>query len=179
MSRVITFSRQFPAYHPKAGINTEFVPKILNSIHGYRADSSLFKELNPGKEKELGLFLPTIPMHYYTMGAKYHTIRAGHRWKAGDKFSPRVWSGRPYNSPQIIIAPDMEVKKVWDFEIDDCGVIAIGGKYYFDELDEFGFVSYERLASNDGLTERDFLNWFKYPAPFDGQIICWDENVNY
>lgn len=65
---------------------------------------------------------------------KGHTVRAGHRFKPGDIVSLRVWgndvnpkSGRsgPYHSKQIIIAPDIQVKKTWDFEIDACGIYSI------------------------------------------------------
>ena len=52
---------------------------------------------------------------YYNGFPKYHTIRSGNRRKVGDKFSPRIWSGKPYNSKQITIAEDLEIKKVWDF----------------------------------------------------------------
>lgn len=36
---------------------------------------------------------------------KHHTIRAGNRFKTGDYFSPRVWSGSPYNSKQLNMRP--------------------------------------------------------------------------
>jgi hypothetical protein len=173
MSKVIIFSRAFPAYHPKAGEPTYFVEKIW--AYFLQKNSPMFPWWMKAME-DRGI---ASVRDSYDYNPKLHTIRAGYRWKVGDKFSPRVWSGKPYASKQITIAPDMEVKKVWDFEIDENGVIAIGGKYYFDEIDEFGFVGYEILAANDGLSERDFLGWFKYPQPFDGQIICWDENVKY
>lgn len=32
MAKVITFSRQFPSYHPKAGQPTYFVEKVLRSV---------------------------------------------------------------------------------------------------------------------------------------------------
>jgi hypothetical protein len=34
MSRVLTFSRVFPAYHPKAGQPTGFVEKIWKGYYG-------------------------------------------------------------------------------------------------------------------------------------------------
>lgn len=102
--------------------------------------------------------------------AKHHTIRAGNRWKVGDKFSPRVWSKKPYNSKHIIIAPDIEVKKIWDFEIKDSEVI-INGCLYNGKAKE--------LIKNDGLKEMEFWQWFKFPKPFKGQIICWNENIEY
>lgn len=174
MSRVITFSQTFPSYHPRKGKQTHFVEKIWNS----RPYCDLFN-LNPGKEKETELFWETIAMNFHTIGRKYHTIRAGHRWKAGDKFSPRVWSGKPYRSKQIIFAPDIEIKKLWDIEIrprQTYTAIYLNGNRVF-ELEAIHLI--QQMAANDGLSYTDFLAWFKYPQPFQGQIICWDENVNY
>lgn len=167
MSRVITFSTRFPSYHPRKGEQTHFVEKIWNSLpNHYDLD-----KLNPGKKKEVELFWQALQMNYRMFGPKLHTIRAGHRWKAGDKFSPRVWSGVPYHSPQIIIAPDMEVKKVWTFEVFGEGDVRIGSK--------INQIFLRHIAANDGLSLDDFLAWFKYPQPFNGQVIAWDENVNY
>ena len=106
MSRVLTFSQAFPSRHSKEGEPTFFKEKIwaclADTIEGFK-----------------------IPDHcvdwnwhaYYNAYPKGHTLRAGRRWKAGDKFSPRVWSGKPYASKQIIIAPDIELVNVWDIEI--------------------------------------------------------------
>lgn len=178
MSKVITFSRTFPAYHPKAGQSTFFVEKLWASL------------LNSPQQ-----FDAPISEYIYDVGAligydyadtafnvvenswpKNHTIRAGNRWKVGDKFSPRVWSGKPYNSKQIIIAPDIEIEKIWDFEMDLNGVYSINGKYTSEQED------YD-LALNDGLTEYEMQFWFmpnyNKPKEFKGQIICWNENINY
>lgn len=152
MSRVMTFSRYFPAYHPKAGQPTYFVEQIHNSL-----DCDVSFEL--GEQ----LDLQEIDK------CKHHTIRTGNRWKTGDTFSPRVWSGRPYNSHQIIIAPDITITNTWDFEINEKGIMQVNG----------GLVNYDYLASNDGLGVRDLMEWFEYPKPFKGQIICWNESVKY
>jgi len=115
MSKVITFSRVFPAHHPKAGQETHFVEQIWNGLN--------ILSLPVPKNKDLphDFMWSILPLSNY--GYKYHTIRAGNRWKVGDKFSPRVWSDKPYKSKQIIIAPDIEVVKVWDVEI----AIELGG----------------------------------------------------
>lgn len=158
MSKVMTFSRTYPSYHPRKGEPTYFPEKILTSI-----GNENFLSVNHGYEP------------------KHHTIRAGHRWKVGDKFSPRVWSGVPYKSKQIIIAPDIEVKKVWEIRIDlldqyEC-------VYLVDKLGYPIIVEEATLAKNDGLTEQDFYDWFDTPRNrkevFSGQIICWNENINY
>lgn len=167
MSRVLTFSRTFPAYHPKAGQQTYFVEKVwssLNEISVVNID---------GLPDERSIFC------FNTYAPKFHTIRAGNRWKVGDKFSPRVWSRKPYRSKMITIAPDIEVKKVWEIEIgqtlidNKCagvGFIMINGELYFN---------WYQLALNDGLTQSEMCEWFKPGLPFKGQIICWNENINY
>lgn len=157
MSKVITFSRTFPAYHPKAGKPTYFVEKFGASLNIANIDLSNI----PGFDT-LGYFDDIYQ-------PKHHTIRAGARWKAGDKFSPRVWAERPYNSPQIIIAPDITIVNTWDFEINSHGIMQVNG----------GLVDYDYLASNDGLAVRDLMEWFRYPKPFKGQIICWNESIKY
>jgi len=166
MSKVLTFSRVFPAYHPNKGQPTNFVEKIYNGLYSK----------NNLMDYPLGLDIDDT-----VKGMKHHTIRAGNRWKVGDKFSPRVWSGKPYNSKQIIIAPDIEVKKVWNVVVEKNIVrnedqsttvitkISIDGKHQTS--------NYEKLASNDGLTVDELCQWFN--KPMVGQIICWSKDVNY
>lgn len=165
MSKVITFSTKFPAYHSKAGQATFFVEKIFaglaDVVDGWKMPSG-FKEYD-------------WHTYYNCANPKFHTIRKGNRFKVGDKFSPRIWSGVPYKSKQIIFSPDIEVRKVWDFCFcqkdehlqinDDC--------YY-----PTGYESMiEKLAKNDGLAVDEFKNWFN--EPFKGQIICWSDDVCY
>jgi len=170
MAKVITFSRVFPSYHPRAGEPTHFVEAIINSLYRFL----------PAPKEAVKLY---DDPKFQSIRAKHHTIRAGHRFKAGDWFSPRVWSGKPYNSKQIIFAPDTEVKKTWDFEI--CGfgafndaIITINGQPPKQKMIPI-------ISSNDGLTEADFSDWFclspefKKKKYFEGQIICWNENINY
>lgn len=105
---------------------------------------------------------------------KHHTIRSGNRFKVGDKFSPRVWSGKPYYSKQIIIAPDIEVEKVYEFEIH-------GSEFKINEniYDGMNIEILEMIAQNDGLNRQELLDWFKYPNSFKGQIICWSDKISY
>lgn len=171
MAHVITFSRQFPSYHPRAGQPTYFVEKVWCSLLHHCGQH--FEMDIPDLENELANYWEKVAII-----PKHHTIRAGHRFKVGDWFSPRVWSGKPYRSKQIIIAPDIQVKKTWDVDIDEADVWAIGlpgtqVKYLDDDQQA-------RIAMNDGLTEQDLYWWFKEAKkPFDGQIISWNENINY
>lgn len=172
MARVITFSRTFPAYHPKKGQPTYFVEKFLRSF--FTKEEFEYSEVNPYVDYYFEL-TEDLQLDGVYFDPKHHTIRAGHRWKAGDYFSPRVWSGKPYNSPMITIAPDTLITKTWDFEVykikNRIGCILINGEYPKCFLTD--------LAKNDGLTFDDLEAWFKYPKPFSGQIICWNESVNY
>lgn len=181
MSKVIIFSRTFPAYHPKAGQPTYFVEKLLNGLSElqFNFDTGLI----PAWSSD---FCESIIAGIEC--TKFHTIRAGNRWKAGDKFSPRVWSGKPYRSEQIILTPDIEVLKVWDITISKSpnwfGI-------YFLTINNKTRVSYDansknwdnffvqRLAENDGLSVIDFSEWFKMPNNFTGQIICWNSKIEY
>ena len=175
MSKVITFSTHFPIYHPKAGQPTFFVEKILAGLSDrHYPDFKIPKEFKNYDWYE-----------YYNCNLqKHHTIRAGHRWKVGDKFSPRIWSGKPYRSKQIIIAPDIEIKKVWDFEIevDKDYICVLIDKWALYEENSRMVTQVDALmtfAKNDGLSLQDFKDWFKWGTPFDGQIICWNENIEY
>lgn len=192
MSRVITFSRQFPSYHFRAEQLTGFVKSILKQQGIKEEDEDYIrllyalndKGLTSGKilHPHLISFAKELRNEFKPIYTKKHTIRSGNHWKAGDKFSPRVWSGKPYRSPQIIFAPDIEVKKVWDFKIRTSrnesyfllNDLKIKPYNYQEEM-----ILLEDIAANDGLGFVDFLDWFKYPNEFSGQIICFDENVNY
>lgn len=164
MSRVITFSERFPPYHPRKGEATRFAEKILMGLPGADTDLNL----------DISMFLGWTPKH--------HTIRSGHHWKEGDWFSPRVWgnninpkSGRkgPYHSKQIIIAPDIQIKKVWNFEKHPSFTtgMAINGKIVTDQM-------LIKCSQNDGLDLDDFEAWFN-KTHFNGQIICWSADVEY
>ena len=165
------FSQNFPSYHPRAGQPTYFVEKIRKYLS------------ETGKETttEFQLYLPDSPILKSeesivqdTFFPKSHTIRAGNRWRENVFFSPRVWSGPPYRSKQIIIAPDMQVKKIWN-------ILILPGKEVFINGEIFGFYGspeIEKLAHNDGLSGEDFQHWFS-KLPFEGQIICWNPELEY
>lgn len=181
--RVITFSRQFPKGHPKEGQPTYFVEKMLMGL-------LKSKRFSIGKCCELAreYGLPeTHPMYYidslrtFECAPKFHTIRAGNRWKAGDVYSPRVWSGKPYASKQIEFAPPIKIEKVWDIMIriepSRAMITNIDGK-------EQNAVVLAKLAKNDGFELYDFANWFNLHLKnkeqvFAGQILCHNSEINY
>jgi hypothetical protein len=175
--KVITFSRVFPSYHPRAGEQTGFIHKIWKSI-GRPHSNFVYPELHTQWINYDGVAESIAPKH--------HTIRAGHRWKAGDYFSPRVWSGKPYNSKQIQFAPDIKIKKVWDFQIirERDGILTwysmtLNGKIFHSQ-----FHTAAEIWTNDGLTYNEFCDWFKMDSAkkdlhFDGQVICWSDSIEY
>lgn len=159
--KVIVFSKSFPTKHPRKGEPTFFVQKILHSLV-YPNFKPVTDTGNP---------------------PKFHTIRAGFRWKVGEQFSPRIWSGKPYQSKQQEICAPLKIKKIWPIEI------YVNGKYSTIGLIN-GNSKYRTIipvcdvASNDGLTCNDFISWFsihpkKNDNRFIGQILCWNENINY
>lgn len=191
MSRRISISRTYPSYHPKAGQNTYFIEKIVGGLVAANAPgygTELIKSL-----RDSGLLSISV-LNELNEGTyawyKHHTIRAGHRWKAGDWFQPFTWgtdinpkSGRsgPYQSKQITFAPEIQIKKVWDLDIH-------GTDWYLDGRHEYttGWnVSIKTVSENDGLVEDDFYDWFtmspdfKKKQEFCGQILCWNESINY
>jgi hypothetical protein len=116
------------------------------------------------------------------IGPKSHTIRAHKKpLKVGEFINPVCWAGKPYNKTkegfwQIKFAPDIEIKKVWDFEVTTDGswwLMKIDGVSITHDLEV-------ELAANDGLSFTDLIEWFQLPKKeFSGQIICWNENVKY
>lgn len=163
MSRVITFSKTFPAYHPKAGQPTFFVEKLW----AWLADNTDHMQGN----LEMDWY-----EYYNCILPKHHTIRTGNRRRVGDTFSPRIWSGKPYRSPQIIIAPDIEIKKVWDITIEGESVWIKRGK----NRTHVDWAMMHVLAANDGVTLEDLKAWFKMPCDrIEAQIICWNDKIEY
>lgn len=158
--KVIMVSKQFPKYHPKSGQPTHFVQKILHSLlpSGYKPITEIG---NP---------------------AKYHTIRAGERWKVGEMASIRIWTGLPYRSKQEEICK-VEIKKVWRFEIKKVRESIFTQYQAFVDGNRCD-IDGKELIQNDGLSYDDFCDWFrlnnhKKDVHFSGQVICWNENINY
>lgn len=175
MSKVIMYSKVFPPYHPQAGLPTYFVEKIWKGLWDMDNvyDIHLYQDPHDQHFHPWGKDLKNV--HQFT--PKFQTIRSGNRWKVGDTFSPRVWSGKPYRSKQIIIAPDIEVKKIWGFRFTG-EYFMLDEKTYWGET-EGDFELLEQIGENDGLNRHDLVSWLKSDKPFTGQIICWNENIEY
>jgi hypothetical protein len=192
MSKVITFSLKFPSYHIECGKPTYFVEQILNHLKIEYLDDNYLQKLLILNDKniQLGkLSFEDVETFFIGLkdvqGNKLHTIRGGNRFKVNEMFSPRVWSGKPYKSPQIIFWDDIKIENVWDFEIspiqqmlplDPNTVISVNHRYLYTEIDT---EKLRELANNDGLKLSEMLRWFQYPKPFTGSIICWSNKLKY
>ncbi len=87
---------------------------------------------------------------------KIHTIREGDGYRKGMKFAPYVWSGRPYNSLQIVFAPELTVEKTTPIVVDKFAVRIITA----DTGTLSGSQTLE-LVKNDGIDNlKDFQSWF-------------------
>lgn len=166
MARVITFSRFFPSYHPRKGEETYFVEKIwahlissgqytINDAEQYVKDYTKHIEGH-----SVQAFMSYLEWVIENGRCKIHTIREGSRWKKDDVFSPRVWSGKPYYSKQIVFAPELKIQEIEWFD-------KRNGQFWRNDKECRGV---ERIANNDGLSFDDFKAWFN-KEPFEGQII--------
>lgn len=179
MARVITFSTKFPSYHPLKGQPTDFIGKIWASL--LSIDNDLYSDyLHPDGRPPYSCSADTY-LKLFGDKQKHHTIRAGNRWKVGDKFSPRFWGGKPYRSKQVTFAPDIEIKKVWNVVIESQGLTTYV-MFPTEIHSQFQLVSIGDIAVNDGLSNEEFERWFnpkkKYKY-FEGQVICWNDKIEY
>lgn len=165
------FSQTFPSYHPKAGQPTYFVEKIWKYLSESNVKTSSDSSQNFPDEVILKTGELIDPDTFFP---KSHTIRAGNRWRENVFFSPRIWSGPPYRSKQILIAEEMQIKKTWNILILPSQEVFINGEIF----GFYGSPEIEKLAHNDGLSGDEFQNWFSH-LPFEGQIICWNPDLEY
>ena len=163
------FLRRLPKGHPRQGEKTFFVEQLLNALNvSYFLDKSYYElllhinkdSIANGKlsEKDIFNFWHSLEG---TIEDKKHTIRKGQSKKITGPLSFRVWSGRPYHSPQIIFHPSVSVKACANFEIDQRGWLF--HNWYLDDK------SKRKLAQNDGLSYQDMsCLLYTSPSPRDG-----------
>jgi hypothetical protein len=171
MARVLTFSRRYPIYHPKKGELTRFVEKFWRSGSNWPG----LEWLQENNGTDIAAIKDACDTFLGAQGkparSKGHTIREGTRFIPGMVFSPRVWSEGAYHSPQIKIGPDTVIIKTYGFKSRE-------GYFFLDNV-KLSMEAVAIIAANDGLTLEDFLRWFKHPKAFDGQVIIWDETIDY
>jgi hypothetical protein len=202
MSKIITFSQRFQSKHPRKGEPTYFVEQILNQLKcdfQYQSFNYWTKlvqlnheKIKAGKltEKQIEDFIIDLSFELDTNMLKLHTIRNGHRFAVGEKFTPVVWSGKPYHTPQIIFYDDIEVLKTYNIMVDISNAFNSEYKGFYLEIPRkpnsgeqgLKLLSEEEMkdvAKNDGLSISDFKSWFGFNAKktidFSGQAICWED----
>lgn len=117
--------------------------------------------------------------------AKLHTIRAGNRWKAGDRihmaYGVRTKNYQCFNEG----IPELEtVKSVQSIEIihytvhmkplEIMGFKGGSSRFIVMKIDGKYYGGYRQVAINDGFEDVDqFYKWFK--KDFSGQILHWTD----
>jgi hypothetical protein len=147
---VIIISKYFPKTHKRAKEETFFVDKILA---GQSIDSNAWKKIH------------TIKSNYDLWKKRIDKVNNG-----SAVLSLRYWSGRPYNSEQIEIC-----------KLDRDSGIGIQKIIIYDEIisltieiseNNMFVISYPlvlNLCKNDGLSFKDFKDWFEnynFKEPF-------------
>ncbi len=161
---VTMVSPAFLKGHPRAGEPTLFIEKIWSGL--LQVDDELYTDYLTGEARPDDMH----PADYYRdFEPKYHTVRSRYRFKDGDSILLKAWTGKPYRSKQIVIAPRIEVK-VFGF------TIVTPDRAYVNEK-QISTDTLKLIAKNDGLAYQDFIHWFS--KPLDGQIICWNPKIKY
>ncbi len=139
---VITVSKNFIGKHPKKGEPTKFKEKIKS-----------------GEKKH------TIRSNYDFWSKRIDNVNAGEA-----VLSIRQWSGKPYNSKQV------EIKKLFAGEVGIQQITTTGNAYdisirKLNNTHRFlTDLKIRIIAQNDGLSIKDFRDWFEEPL-IDGCII--------
>ncbi len=151
---VITLSQVFPTGHKRAGEPTKFRAAFQSG-----QTCSKCKKRNPAMctgECFSGLKIHTIRANYPLWLKRITEVQQG---KA--VLSVRQWTGKPYRSPQEEIAvltseDGIGIQKLYFngscYTKDGCIPIPMVNK---------SVISYRKLAKNDGLSAKDWLEWFK------------------
>ena len=120
-----------------------------------------------GKQTE---FVPKI-----LGGIKIHSLREGDRWKEGDYIhmatGVRTKEYKQFNTEKPHLQSCISVQEIFITYNGYLVEMTIDNKKYLNQTEV------QRLIANDGLTEKQFLNWFfpKGKDEWSGQIIHWTD----
>ena len=160
---VLPISKQFPASHERNGEPTYFPEKILNE----QISCGLIDKKTLDRFAESGYDFNNKV--FYASESKIHTIRVNYKlWakriekvlKGEAVLSLRFWADKPYHRDENGIG------QVEICILDKDSGIGIQ-KVNFDESEvlkpfiEHVFVNRSEIAKNDGLSLKDFKEWFK------------------
>lgn len=164
MSRIITFSRTYPAYHSMKGCPTNFIEKFIaeEKLHTVRV----------GRRWKAGeFFSPRV-------------------W--GTSVNPKSGRSGPYHSQCIKIGPDILITHTYDLLLykhaQYVGGSDLASRIWFSSERGNQMLYDDNLtliAKNDGLTLENFKDWILTPIikgkndVVPAQIICWSKEVDY
>lgn len=153
---VLTVSRKFPTTHKRKGEPTFFVEKIFKGLNqimpccwcGYGCTCSKHCIID---SMQLNPKIHTIRGNYELWNKRIEQVQKGEAI-----LSIRYWSGKPYNSKQVEIC-----------QLDKDSGIGVQ-RYKLNEFvdmfidnKQFDFRTARLMAKNDGLSFKDFSEWFK------------------
>lgn len=138
---VLTLSKVFPAYHLRKGEPTNF-RAAFNAGQSLKKDTDTFCEFPK---------IHTIRDNYELWAKRFEEIDRGEA-----QISIRQWSGKPYHSKQEIICNLTKADGIGIQKMFVCGSETIYPKFV-----DNCYVDTETIANNDGLSDFDWLNWFK------------------
>lgn len=146
---VITLSKVFPKEHSEAGTSTYFYDKFFLGQHCIGCK---------GKETDCVFCYGELP--------KLHTVRANyHLWKARfeeikagkARLSVRQWTGKPYRSKQEEIASLTASDGIGIQMLSFAPLYTLAAPFVNGRR-----IATNTLASNDGLRDADWREWFMH-----------------
>lgn len=158
-------SRTFPTTHPRKGTSTHFISKIRHA--------TCLKLDFCGKKTSIACEICDYEFEC-AISKKLHTIRGNYPlWEKRMKEVQEgravtelfYWSGKPYNSPQVVFATldkdsgcgVQELKFVWK----DINHPWLYSEEIASGSSVCGHFSINDISKNDGLSLEDFKAWFK------------------
>jgi hypothetical protein len=157
-TQVLTVSKRFMAWHPKAGEPTNFREKILNQMAIIEQAENCQECRDWGGGDCRTCYVPAG----FNVETKPHTIRDNRSyWESVIEremlLSVRQWSGKPYHTSQETFL-DLEPGK-WGIQFITMIKVENGLEAFVCEKS----IDIDVLAANDGLSRADFEAWF---APY-------------
>lgn len=152
---VLVISWRFPHTHSKRGKLTYFREKLCNTLNNSKHTISQRDRAVIKKRK-----IHTIRLNYDRWKHNIDKIKNG-----GYKLALREWGGSPYRSKQIrlIETTNVDYQRItMSFDPDD-GIKAV--------VDGNRVTNIKQLAENDGLTEKEFKEWFFGKEPTEKKLI--------
>ena len=152
---VVIVSCYFPKNHQRTGEKTNFSQKLQLGIKNIPNSVMYNEECDLITDRKIH----TIRSNYPLWSKRISKIQTGEA-----TLSIRYWSGKPYNSKQIEICKLDKNSGVGVQELDLSVFKELGMCFInYNELTFSGSkqVNHKELAKNDGLSLKDFKEWFK------------------